>query len=645
MRETLEAAGEQLARAREATDRRREEIAQARRELWENADRGITNLWNADDFEALAELNQGLAPIAELAADCMENERKIRRLELLVQSPYFAGMDFCFEEGGEAERIYIGRTALMEKRAAKIYVYDWRSPIAGVFYRFLPGEAFYDAPGGRITGSLQRKRQYEIKNGILLSYFETDINIGDEILRRQLSENASPRMKAIVETIQREQDAVIRNRDSDLLMIQGAAGSGKTSVALHRAAFLMYRGLERSLSAGSILILSPNGAFEEYISDVLPQLGEDNVATEVFEELMGSLLEGQSIQPQREFLEMALGEGSGGIRKKSIGFKTSEAFMEALDGLAAQMPLETGAQDAAGERLRRLREGYRALWTEESGLMFRLPEGISWEDIREIREYTLGNLEAEVLRFDDALALLYGYVKAWGSGINRGLRQVMVDEAQDYYPLQYAVLRLLFPCAKFTVLGDVNQALTKREDLSFYGGLQRLLGKKSASLVKLNKSFRCTREILRFSLGILSRNNGEVQSFNRSGEPVAAEAFDSREAYLDRIVGEVQEGLRRGYETVCLICKTEENCRRLHGELCLRMELRPVGEAGEGTLRGIFMLPSYMAKGLEFDAVIVCDADSANYSREWDRRILYVECTRALHRLSLFCQGEMSPLI
>lgn len=728
---TKEMAREQLAQARNAMDQGQREMEEARKELREDTESGMGNGFrnysNAADFEALVELSQNAAPLAQIEAGCQELMRKIRRLEKLLDSPYFARIDFCFEGEEEPEKVYIGRTALMEKGATKIYVYDWRSPIASVFYRFMTGEAYYDAPNGRIEGKVERKRQYEIKGGCLHYFFDTNVSISDEILKQLLGKNTSPKMKTIVETIQRDQDIVIRNMENDLLMIQGVAGSGKTSIALHRAAYLMYQGVQSGLSANNILILSPNSTFEQYISDVLPELGEENVVSMVFEDLLHSMLKEKDIQPANVFLEKAVSHSSyGQLAKRSMEFKTSDRFQEILDWFVEEIPqwgieyrdvcLEEELMVPKEELKRRVMQRpevplalrleqlksyaleevfggkrdkrritvlqelqsfikinvydlYERLWRD--GSYFGEPG--AEDDIEQIREYTLENLESGRLYYDDAIAVLYVYLKIYDSHKYRHIRQVIIDEAQDYYPLQYEIFRLLFPGAKYTVLGDINQTLTKREDISFYGQVRGKLGRKNSALITLDKSFRCTNEILRFSLrfldaelevktsdeqegmeGVSAKKSPEIDScrkpaiircFNRSGDGVEAAALDTSEEYLDRIVREAAICREKGLETVCLLCKTKDSCSRLFARLRSRMELRMFGDDGIGELKGNLLLPSYMAKGLEFDAVIVCDADAGSYYDDDDKKILYVECTRALHRLSLFCEGELTPLI
>lgn len=240
--------------------------------------------------------------------------------------------------------------------------------------------------------------------------------------------------------------------------------------------------------------------------------------------------------------------------------------------------------------------------------------------------------------------MLYLYLKLHGCNDYRNIRQVIIDEAQDYYPLQFKILRILFPNARYTVLGDINQTLSKQEDGSFYEQVRRILKKKKSSLVTLNKSFRCTNEILQFSLQFI-REKPQIESFNRSGEAVEVRAFRTRRDYLAGILKEMENCREKGYGTICLLCKTEEGCQRLFRELGSRAELRMAGDDGVEGLKGCFILPSYMAKGLEFDAVLICDGDSDTYQTGDDRKLLYIECTRALHRLSLFCQGELTPLL
>lgn len=286
-------------------------------------------------------LNQTISIAEEQLSSLRKNSEKVRE-EILeakkqLNSPYFARIDFKFQDEDEYENIYIGRSSLIDDDSSEIYVYDWRSPISSIFYRFGIGEAFYEAPSGKITGEVNLKRQYEINNGKLEYFFDADIQIIDEFLRKMLSQNTSSKMKTIVETIQKDQDMIIRNIEMDLMMVQGVAGSGKTSVALHRAAYLMYQGLSDKLSSNNILIISPNTLFEQYISNVLPELGEKNVNSKTFEELITNILNGTKIETRNELLETLLSSNDN-LTKSSMEFKCSSEFVEILNRFINDLP-------------------------------------------------------------------------------------------------------------------------------------------------------------------------------------------------------------------------------------------------------------------------------------------------------------------
>ncbi len=620
LEETLALATKQLTLARAAAEKKKTEILEAKREVYENTEHAIPNLWSADGFEALAELSQYTNPVTEKIADYEEEERRIHHLEALLKSPYFARIDFRFDGDGEAEKIYIGRASLKENHCQEMHVYDWRSPIASVFYRFMAGNAFYDAPAGRITGELCLKRQYEIKNGKLEYFFDSDVQVMDDILRQLLSQNASNTMKSIVETIQQDQDIVIRDIENDLLMVQGVAGSGKTSIALHRAAWLMYQGLQTKLTADHIMILSPNDVFEQYISDVLPELGEENVVTAVFDDILQMLLKDQVIQPKNDFMEHLVADSPNrSLLKSSIAFKTSEEFLDIADCF-----LSAGQKSGAADAVTLYRK-----------IIEDIAASAPSEDIRKICAYTVENLEESCLHYDDAIAAAYLALKLAGISEYRHIRHVIIDEAQDYYPLQYEIFRLLFPAAGFTILGDMNQTIIKKEDLSFYDQVQSILQRKKASLIALNKSFRCTGEILNYSLQFTDQSC-EIECFNRRGDSPKILTADDSEGLAEMIDAEVNLCRQKGFQSIALICKTAANCEKLYQKIRSGTDATLIQSDSISDLRGAFIIPVYMSKGLEFDAVLICDANGKNYRDEDDRNLLYVACTRALHRLTLF---------
>jgi DNA helicase-2/ATP-dependent DNA helicase PcrA len=702
LEETISLAKKQLNQARQRNEENKSAIISAKKELRENTEHSISGLWTSDGFEALAELSQYVNPVTEKIADYEAVENKIVLLENLIKSPYFARIDFKFDDEDLPEKIYIGRSSLKKDNSYESFVYDWRSPIASVFYRFVTGQVFYDAPGGRITGEVNLKRQYEIRNEILEYFFDAEVQIVDEFLRKLLSHNTSSKMKTIVESIQKEQDIVIRDMENDLMMVQGVAGSGKTSIALHRAAYLMYQGLSTKLSAHNIMIISPNTLFEQYISNVIPELGEDNIVSVIFEEMLASILPNIRIQSRNQFLENLI--TSSGYRdtiKSSIEFKTSHKFMEILNLLIRDIPLRwiefeniyidgqlilskevlkekiVGKYEIPlGVRLKQLEEFiveliydtkrirlkkslkkemmrftelnviniYRRLFNDKE-YFYHIAKDIELPDcMGDILIYTQENLASNLLYYDDATALAYLNLKINGVDDYRNIKQVVIDEAQDYYPLHYEIFNLLFANAKYTILGDINQTLEKNEDMSLYEQIKKILNKKKSSLATMDKSFRCTNEILMYSSKFIEKCF-EIKSFNRKGDEPNIYSASNQSSLIDMIISEINLCLEKGYQSIGLICKNEKNAISLSEFLKDRVDVKLIKSESTSDLQGVFIIPVYMSKGLEFDAVLICDTDNKNYHSEDDKKLLYIACTRALHRLNLFCIGETSPLL
>ena len=707
---TVSLAKDRLERARLDNENNNAEILAMKQDMRDNAAHSLTGAATGDDFENLVALSQYVNPIMRKVAEYEATENRIALLEKLIHTPYFARIDFRFDDDGAlgtAEQIYIGRSTLKEEQSHVIAVYDWRSPVASMFYRFTKGAAFYDAPVGRISGEICLKRQYEIKDGVLDYYFDADVQIIDEFLRKLLSQNTSPHMKSIVETIQKEQDVVIRDAEHALLMVQGVAGSGKTSIALHRAAWLMYQGLSSKLTAGNIIIISPNALFEQYIAQVLPELGEENVVSAIFEKLLATILRGKQIQSKNQFLEIMMAAPRYQQRmKRSLEFKTSRLFVDILDRFIDDIPrrwvrfedIHYGGQRIISEetlrkriasgqsgaplglRLKQLErfvmETVRAhhkqradtaeyvriknevkRFTEldaeelfcrlfdDNHYFYSLTDGLALPDgIDDVLALTRERFSSKTLSYDDASVLALLTVKLNGVSTYKEIRHAVIDEAQDYYPLHYELFRLLFPHAMYTVLGDVNQTLEKQEDMSLYGQIGAMLRIDQAAVVVMDKSFRCTNEILMFSERFIRRPS-EIRSFNREGDKPEIHIAVDDASMCNAVVSEAAFCQAAGYRSVGLICKTEKNALSLYARLKDRLDVSVIRKEGAAELQGVLILPVYMAKGLEFDAVLICDADSGNYHSEDDAKLLYIACTRALHRLSLFCAGELSPLV
>lgn len=701
LKETIEEAGLQLDDAINANEKNREMIKEAKKEIRENTSHGIGSLWGSDGFEALVELSQAMAPVTERTALYEFTEAKITKLRGILDTPYFVRIDFCFSEGEHTEPIYIGHHSLKKENAYKLMIHDWRSPVASVFYRFAPGDAWYDAPVGRIEGKLLLKRQFEIKDGHLDFFFDADLQVFDDFLKKLLSSNTSPKMKTIVESIQRDQDLVIRDMKNDLLIVQGVAGSGKTSIALHRAAYLMYQGLADRLQGREIIIVSPHKLFEQYIANVIPELGEENVRTVIFDEILKDLIE-RKFETKNIFLERVLSNGSQSrLKNDSMAFKGSADFINILDhfiddiprrfmnirditfkgetiftraeiinrlSINPDTPLKTKLgylEEAINEKVygkwrRPLRSSvrnemmrfaeidalslYQQLF-ETKGYFFKKAAGIALPDgIDKMLAVTKRNLIHKNLNYDDAVALGYLSLRLFGAKEYASIKQVIIDEGQDYYPLHYEILNRLFLKSKLTILGDINQTLDKNEDLSFYEAIEKRLNRKKNALVTMNKSYRCTSDILRFSKQFID-DAIPVESFNRSGEePVLLGAADT-ESLVEKLCEAINQCVQAGYQSIGLILKTQKNATVLYDALNQKMIVNLIQHDTVAEVEGVSIMPVYLSKGMEFDVVFICDVSQANYQSEADKRLLYISCTRALHRLYLLWEGQPSPLL
>ncbi len=331
LKDTLNFIKNEIENKMETLSHRKNELLESRKEMWENT------VHFSNDFDRLTEINQYLSILTNQTGSYESAHKQIEKYKKMLSSPYFGRFDFLEKEIGEREKIYIGIHNVIDPVTYDIWVYDWRAPIAGIFYQYELGKASYKAPEGVIEGDVLLKRQYKIKNSMLKYFFDCNIQINDEMLQRVLGRNSSIKMRNIVETIQREQDIIIRDIDNELLIVQGIAGSGKTSIALHRIAFLLYHGMHSKLTSNNIIIISPNEVFSQYISEILPELGEENVKEITFESLALELIKDTiKIEKRTELLDyLAVGENKDRIqiRSSSIDFKGSMVWIKILDRL------------------------------------------------------------------------------------------------------------------------------------------------------------------------------------------------------------------------------------------------------------------------------------------------------------------------
>ncbi len=607
LEETKRVAKEQIHLLKEKSEKIKEDIIIQKKAIREEAKHSISsNLWSSDNFEQLVELSQFASQASDTITIYENGIKKINQLEKSLQRPYFARIDFNFDGEDGLERIYIGRYSITNEPDFDRFVYDWRAPISTLFYQFGTGKAYYEAPVGKISGEVKLKRQYEINDGVLEFYFDADMQILDDFLRKMLTHNASHQMKSIVETIQRDQDQIIRNMNSDLMMVQGVAGSGKTSVALHRIAYLMYHGLKQRLASQNIIIISPNTLFEKYISQVLPELGEENVDSLLFDDLYEMILE-QPFQSKNQFYETLLSKSKLNL-KDNIKYIMGSEFMKTLKSIDI----------GPNKSIKKLIELYREL----------------------LITLGKGELITKKLNYEDASALVYLYLKSNGYEDYRHIKHVVVDEAQDYYQIHFEILKLMFPGAEFTILGDINQTIEKHEQLDFYDTIKDILTKKKATLVSMDKSFRCAHEILEFSSQFVDI---KLQSFSRHCE--IPQIFKRKHSSdFEGLLKEIDHCREIGHKSIGILCKSEKESRKLYNLIHSKTNLSLIESETNSDLSGTFILPVYLSKGLEFDAVIIWDVDNEHYNTREDQKLLYIACTRALHRLNLFYHGNISPL-
>ncbi len=713
----------ELDRQEDHLSRRRKNLLEARREMYENT------VHYSNDFARMTEINQHLTELASQTNTYGHTEKQVDRLQRMMDVPYFGRFDFLEEGSGETEKIYIGISTLMDSEDYTIYVYDWRSPIASVFYRFEPGQAEYPAPDGMVAGEVTLKRQFKIRKSELLYFFDCSIQIRDEILQEALGRSASPKMRTIVETIQKEQDLIIRDTESDVLMVQGAAGSGKTSIALHRVAFLLYEGLASKLEANNILILSPNGVFERYIAGVLPELGEEAVEQVTLEDILNRCLGNNRLREARNRQMEAMLSARESRLTDWIAYKGSMASITLMDRLLdyAERKLlrfediqyggttlftgtslkneflnnKTGASmtrrlkriesrilermkplyrkrlrtleeivekngghefeirsyarllamkenKSFMERLRQMTElDCMALYTrlfQDKQLFYRLTQDLELPvDPEAYRKYTLEALEAGQLPYEDAAAVVYLKLKAEGHDHYGDIRQVVIDEAQDYHPLHCAVFRELFPAARYTIIGDIHQTIGSTVDAGHFTDMAQVLAKPKTIRLTLDRSYRSTLEITTFARGILGSSD-MTEAFERHGDKPRLLQFGSEAQLAEAALSDARKALEEGCASAVLLCRTRRQARDLYSRMGSPADVKLIDHDDQEINPGILILPVYLAKGLEFDAALVIGADKS-YATEQDRKLLYIACTRALHRLDLYTAGSWSPLI
>ena len=637
----------------------------------------------------------------------------------MLNNAYFARIDF--DDGTEAIPVYIGIASLQS--GDDFYVYDWRAPISSMFYNCEVGDASYTiSTGEKIAGKITLKRQYKISSDEIKEVFDTDIQIIDNILKNILSANASNKMKNIVNTIQKEQNEIIRKNDVDILIVQGPAGSGKTSIAMHKIAYLLYAERDK-INNTNVMILSPNEIFNNYISDVLPEIGEDNVVQATFYEFAKSYITEFHISTKIEDVyEIVYGKKDEFSLNKfnEVKFKSDDFYTEILETFIKQNeielmglePIEIQEQTILSldeikqiankipdegeslylrgkkiierifvvasmkskkqltleklkketlENLVKIKIKIAALFKklysnkeEFINLVKDVAKKLNREDILNfnldfIFDETAKNLSDDNIEFQDVTPFMFFKSKIIGITANKKIKYVLIDEAQDYSITQYKILSMLFRNSNLTLLGDLNQSIMPFNEHNNYNEIISTIKSFKPNAISnecnLTKTYRSTYEINEFAKKLILNSNSNYSQIDRHGEPVKLnrqEKFNAEEIVNRAIT------LKKSFNTVAIVCKNIEETL-LYNQIVKSekylSKFRIVTKNDNVFVEDkIMIIPSYLSKGLEFDAVIVSNASSEKYD-ESERKLLYVVLTRALHKLEIYFDKTLTPLL
>ncbi|WP_270339686.1 RNA polymerase recycling motor HelD [Leuconostoc citreum] len=717
--------------------------------------------------ETAASIRQQQQMLSERENSKTRAEHRFTTLTQQIDKPYFARIDFSESatDSGEAETIYIGLSSFSDDNN-KFLVYDWRAPVASIYYDGGIGDVAYLTPDGSQRAHVTLKRQFQIEDGVIVTLFDTEEAIGDAMLMSALSGESSTKMKSIVTTIQKEQNKIIRNTAADLLFVQGAAGSGKTAAVLQRVAYLLYR-YRGKLTSGQVVLFSPNQLFNDYIDNVLPELGEQNMVQMTFYQYASRRLPKMAVETlQARFEEdqtsstIVLAKGSlamfdavtayaqhlnrKDLKLRSLMFRgeplisktriaeiyyqyndnyklsqrldaTRDTLMRSLsarigsemrkdwvelaienlskqeyDTLVGAGKVRVGddqendaasrtrqaqlgdgpkARDFASEKAerqflsrqivtqalkplaRQIRRGsFLNINAQFVDLLRQLPNyldlaqfDLTLSEWQQHVETVIDNLKNKQLSLTDTTLYLYLYDLITGKTGERDIRFLFIDEIQDYTPFQLAFLKFSFPRAKFTVLGDLNQAIfTKDNANNLSRDFAKLFDSDRVERVNLTQTYRSTQQITDFTKYIL-KGGQNIEAFNRSGQKPRVKLSPNEADMLHQLQQQLTEYSQQ-HDTTAIITKTLADAQLLSEQL-QDTSVTLIQSENQRLAQGTIIVPSYLAKGLEFDAVIIWHADNTRYGQDSERRLLYTVASRAMHSLTLLAEKQVSCLL
>lgn len=717
----------------------KESIIKLRKNFWDDV---TINLDEPDDvIETQASIKQQAELLSEKERSHGHMYEQLKTLDRLHDTPYFGRIDFREGNEQEVEPIYIGMASLMDENDEDFLIYDWRAPISSMYYDYALGSAEYKTLDGPIQGDISLKRQFIIQNGALDGLFDTGLTIGDRLLQSMLGNQSSTKMKSIVSTIQKEQNQIIRNEKSKFLIVQGVAGSGKTSAVLQRIAYLLYANRE-TLNAENMLLFSPNPLFNSYVATVLPELGEDNMRQTTFQEYaderLGDQFHAEDPFEQMETMLTVGNKKEEEIRIEAIQYKSSLTFKKLIDNRVAYLAQQgiiftnvsfQGDPIVSAEKIeqyfyefissisipnrldmitewlldqveeRERYEQYQDWVTEEIELLDKedymdayhevqdnqYGEEETFDDIDQeweilsknvvskhfqpikdqiqrlafidvkamyrqlfksgevspdlpknwssICKGTVQKLDSDELAWEEVTPYLYFLDRLQGRRSYTKIRHVFIDEAQDYSPFQFAYLKGLFPNCKMTILGDINQAIYAHSIGAPSILSNEIAGTEKQERFTLMRSYRSTRQIVEFTSQLI-KGGDQIEPFNRDGEKPTLTIADNQADLHKKILDQIHALQAAGQQTIAIICKTMNESKMVYDKLHSQISMQLMNQETYTFNKGLLVLPAYLAKGIEFDAVIIYDASV--YSKESERNLFYTACTRAMHELHIF---------
>ncbi|MBQ7136914.1 MAG: AAA family ATPase [Bacilli bacterium] len=612
----------------------------------------------------------------DLEISMMMNKGKyFQKLFRIQNSPYFGAI--TFEEDSGCNKVYIGITHVEDEVNDKYLVHDWRAPICSMFYDYETGPASYIAPEGIIKGKITNKRQFKIENAKIKRVFDNNLNIDDELLQEVLATESSDKMKNIVNTIQQEQNAIIRNIEDKILIVQGIAGSGKTSVALHRIAFLLYK--IENLNSKNILIFSPNQVFSEYISNVLPELGEDNTMQTTFHDFLKvQLPEFNQVESFTSFVARYYK-----YEEKNpmlVKYKQSDEIIKYIDkyveNLIKKIKFEQDyichdfeitkeeLNDLFHDRYNKLlpfdrvkhiaeyysRKYYNCNKSKQKSIESNLYKLLNIKkDYKKIYKYFLQSAEFtegykgvitekeitetvshKLIKYEDACLLVYLKGMLEGFDYQGNIKEVVIDEAQDYSRLQYIIINKIFKRSGFTILGDINQTINPYYKYKSLNDLNEIF--KDSIYLELTKTYRSSPEIIQHTNNILGLKHISAIRHNNNCPVI----FKSQKSDLKEQLIEDIEGLQRNSKSIAVITKTDQESEYIYD--LLKDDIAAINILSGNTKefnKNLVVLPSYIAKGLEFDATIIYTKNDNQYTED-EKYLYYVACTRSQHQLIIY---------